>query len=83
MSVTNLVWFLAIGLAAGWLASKLMGGGSRRMLEYLVIGVIGAILGGWLFGVLGLSAGGLIGQLVTALVGAAVLLFVLRALKRA
>jgi uncharacterized membrane protein YeaQ/YmgE (transglycosylase-associated protein family) len=82
MSVNNLVWFLAIGLAAGWLASKLMGGGSRRMLEYLVIGVIGAILGGWLFGVLGLSAGGLIGQLVTALVGAAVLLFVLRALKR-
>ncbi|MGH7753312.1 MAG: GlsB/YeaQ/YmgE family stress response membrane protein, partial [Gemmatimonadales bacterium] len=70
-------------LAAGWLASKLMGGGSRRMLEYLVIGVIGAILGGWLFGVLGLSAGGLMGQLITALVGAAVLLFVLRALKRA
>ena len=77
-----LVWFLIIGIAAGWLAGQLMKGGGFGLVGDLVIGVIGAFLGGWLFGALGISAGGLIGSLVTATVGAVVLLFLIRLIKR-
>jgi uncharacterized membrane protein YeaQ/YmgE (transglycosylase-associated protein family) len=48
----------------------------------LVIGAIGAVLGGFLFGLLGLSANGFIGSLITAVVGAIVLLFIARRIKK-
>lgn len=76
------LYFLLIGLAAGWLAGQIMKGGSSGLLYDLVLGVVGAILGGWLFGVLGLTAGGLIGSLVTATVGAIVCIALLRAFRK-
>ena len=78
----NLLWFLLIGVAAGWLASQIMKGGGSGLVGDLVMGVIGSILGGFLFGLLGLSATGLLGSLVTATVGAIVLIVGLRALNR-
>ena len=83
MSGTNLIWFLLIGLAAGWLASKMMRGKGYGLIGDLVIGVVGAFLGGWIFGLLHISAGGLIGLLVTAFVGAVVLIWLLRLARRA
>ena len=79
----HLLWFLLIGIAAGWLAGQLMKGGGFGLLGDLVVGVIGAFIGGWLFGVLGIGAGGLIGSLITATVGAVVLLFLIRLIKKA
>jgi uncharacterized membrane protein YeaQ/YmgE (transglycosylase-associated protein family) len=79
----DIIWFLIIGIVAGWLAGKIMRGGGFGLLGDLVVGVIGAVLGGFLFGVLGLSANGLIGSLVTATVGAIVLLFLIHLIKRA
>jgi uncharacterized membrane protein YeaQ/YmgE (transglycosylase-associated protein family) len=79
----NIVWFLLIGLAAGWLAGQFMKGGGFGLIGDLIVGVIGALLGGLLFGLLGISAGGLLGALVTATVGAVVLIFLLRLIKRA
>lgn len=79
----EILWFLLIGIAAGWLAGVIMKGGSFGLVGDLVVGVIGAILGGFLFGLLGLEAVGLIGSLVTATVGAIVLIVILRALRRA
>jgi uncharacterized membrane protein YeaQ/YmgE (transglycosylase-associated protein family) len=79
----NIVWFLVIGLAAGWLAGQFMKGGGFGLIGDLIVGVIGALLGGLLFGLLGISAGGLLGALVTATVGAVVLIFLLRLIKRA
>lgn len=76
----NLVWFILIGIAAGWLAGQLMGGGGYGLLGDLILGVIGALVGGYLFGLLGIAAGGLIGALITATVGAVALL---RLVKRA
>ena len=73
----NLIWFLIIGLIAGWLAGQVMRGGSFGLIGNLIVGVIGALLGGWLFGVRGLSAYGLVGSLIVAFVGAVVLLFLL------
>jgi uncharacterized membrane protein YeaQ/YmgE (transglycosylase-associated protein family) len=80
----NFVWFLIIGIVAGWLAGQIMKGGGFGLVGDLIVGVIGALLGGWLFGLLGVSAGGgLIGALITATIGAVVLLFLVRLIKRA
>jgi len=78
----DFLWFLLIGLAAGWLASQVMKGGGSGLAGDLVVGVIGSILGGFLFGLLGLSATGMVGSLVTATVGAIVLIAGLRAINR-
>jgi uncharacterized membrane protein YeaQ/YmgE (transglycosylase-associated protein family) len=79
----HLLWFLLIGIAAGWLAGQLMKGGGYGLFGDLVIGVIGAFIGGWLLAAVGIFAGGLIGSLITATIGAIVLLFVVRLIKRA
>ena len=78
----NLLWFLLIGVAAGWLASQIMKGGGSGLVTDLIMGVIGSILGGFLFSLLGLSADGAIGSLVTATVGAIVLIAGLRLINR-
>ena len=79
----NILIFLCIGILAGWLAGKIMRGSGFGLLGDMVIGVIGAFVGSWLFGRLGIVTWGLAGTLVTALVGALVLLFLVRLLKRA
>ena len=80
----NLLWFLIVGLIAGWLAGLLVKGGGFGLVGDLVVGVIGAFLGGFLFSTLGVSAGGgLIGSIVVATIGAVVLLFLVRLIKRA
>jgi uncharacterized membrane protein YeaQ/YmgE (transglycosylase-associated protein family) len=79
----HLLWFLIIGIVAGWLAGQLMKGGGYGLIGDLVIGVIGAFIGGWLLGALGIYAGGLIGTLVTATIGAVLLLFLVRLIERA
>lgn len=81
--MNGLIYFLLIGLVAGWLAGQIMKGRGFGLIGNLVIGVIGAVVGGWLFGILGLSAYGTIGSIVTATVGAVVLLFVVGQLKKA
>jgi uncharacterized membrane protein YeaQ/YmgE (transglycosylase-associated protein family) len=78
----DFLWFILIGIAAGWLAGQVMKGGGFGLVGDLIVGVIGALLGGFLFGLLGVSAGGLLGSLVTATVGAIVLIALLRAIKR-
>ena len=84
MSLTNLIWFLLIGLIAGWLAGKVMRGGGFGVVGDMIVGVIGALIGGWLFGRLGVSTGGgLIGAIITAFVGAVILIFLLRIIRRA
>jgi uncharacterized membrane protein YeaQ/YmgE (transglycosylase-associated protein family) len=82
MSGTALIWFLLIGLIAGWLAGKVMRGGGYGIIGDMIVGVIGAFIGGWLFGLLGIGAGGLIGAIITAFVGAVILIAILRAIRR-
>lgn len=79
----GLVWFILIGIAAGWLAGQIMGSGGYGLLGDLILGVIGAIVGGFLFGMLGFAATGLLGSLITATVGAIALIALLRVIKRA
>lgn len=77
----DLIYFLLIGLIAGWLAGKIMKGHGFGILGNLVVGVIGAILGGFLFRLIGLAAVGLIGSLISATAGAVLLLFILQKVK--
>ena len=84
MEGTNLLYFLLIGLAAGWLAGKVMKGSGYGLIGDLIIGVVGAFLGGWIFGLLHIAAGsGFLARLVVAFVGAVVLVWLLRMMKRA
>ena len=76
--VMDIVWFLLIGLVAGWVASLITKRKGKGIVSYLIIGVVGAFLGGFLFRLLHLVAYGLLGELVSATVGAVILLFVLR-----
>jgi uncharacterized membrane protein YeaQ/YmgE (transglycosylase-associated protein family) len=76
------LWFILIGIAAGFLAGQIMKGGGYGLIGDLIVGVIGALLGGWLFGLAGVASGGLIGQLVVATIGAIVLILLLRLIKK-
>ena len=78
------VWFILIGLVAGWLAGQVMKGGGFGVIGDIVVGVLGALLGGFLFRSLGVSAGGgLLGSIIVATIGAVVLILILRLIKRA
>ena len=81
MGTNNVVALLVVGLVAGWLAGRIMKGAGLGLVGDLVVGVIGAFIGVWLLGLFGLSVGGTIGLLVASLVGALLLLYVLRLVK--
>ena len=67
--IMSFLWFIIIGIVAGYVAGKIMRGGG--------FGLIGGVLGGWLFSLLGIySTGGIIGSLVVATIGAIVLLWI-------
>ena len=82
MAVPTIGWFLVVGIIAGWLAGKIMKGSGFGLLGDLIVGILGAVIGGWLFGRLGIAGGGLLGSILVALVGALILLYLVRLVKR-
>jgi len=78
----DFVWFLLIGLCAGWLAGRLTKGSGFGVVGDLAVGVIGAILGGFVFKLLGIASYGLLGELVVATIGAVLLLVLMSAVRR-
>jgi uncharacterized membrane protein YeaQ/YmgE (transglycosylase-associated protein family) len=78
-----IVWIIIGGLA-GWIAGALIKGGGFGLIGDIVVGIIGAFVGGWLAGLLHINIGsGFIASLITATAGAALLIFILRMVKRA
>lgn len=77
------LYFLVIGLIAGWAAGKIMKGKGFGLVGNLVVGVLGALVGGFLFNVLGFAAYGFAASLIMAVVGAMVLLFLVGFIKKA
>ena len=74
-----MIWFILIGVIAGWLAGQFLKGGGFGIFGDIVVGIIGAVIGGFLFRVIGLSTGGgLLGNLTAAAIGAVVFLLVIR-----
>ncbi|MCL2154460.1 MAG: GlsB/YeaQ/YmgE family stress response membrane protein [Leptospirales bacterium] len=80
MTVKSLLILAIIGLVAGFLAGLIWKGRGFGLVGNLIIGILGAILGGWLFGILGIG-GGLIVQIIAALVGALIILWIISRLK--
>ena len=78
----NFLLFILIGAVAGWLAGIILKGKGFGIVLNLVIGIIGSFLGGWLFGILGISFLGIIGELVAAVVGAIILLWIISVIKK-
>ncbi|MDD3449394.1 MAG: GlsB/YeaQ/YmgE family stress response membrane protein [Gammaproteobacteria bacterium] len=72
----GLIGFLLVGLVAGWLAGKLLRGGGMGPVVNLLVGVVGAYIGGFVFSMIGIHSHGLLGSLASAVVGAMLLLFV-------
>ncbi len=80
----SLVWFLLIGLVAGWLAGMITKGRGFGIFGNMVVGILGALIGGYLFNFAGISGGGgLLGSLITALAGAIVLLILIGLIRKA
>ena len=82
MSGFGWVAWIVIGIVAGWLAEQIMGR-NHGLLTNLIVGIVGALIGGFLFNTLGGDAGGnwIIG-LIVATLGAIILLFLLGLVKR-
>ena len=80
LSAASVIWWLVVGLIAGFLASVVMRGGGYGLVGDIIVGIIGAFLGGWLFSLLGVGAGGgLVGSIIVAFIGACILIAILRA----
>lgn len=83
MGIETILLWLFVGLIAGWLASAVVGGG-YGIVGDIVIGIVGAFIGGIVFRALatGPGVGGLLGAIIVAFVGAVLLLLLLRGIHR-
>lgn len=83
MNLNALIIMLIVGLVAGLLASVAVGGVGYGILGDIVIGILGAFIGSWLFGALGVGVpfGGIAGTIFVAFIGSVVLLVLLRVLR--
>ena len=80
----GIIAWLIVGLIAGWLTGKIMGGPGKGALMDTIIGLIGALVGGFLMQLLGFSArGGMIYTIFVAVIGAVILTWIFRKLTAA
>jgi uncharacterized membrane protein YeaQ/YmgE (transglycosylase-associated protein family) len=80
----GLIYWIVVGLAAGWLAGKVMKGSGYGVLVDIVLGILGGIVGGCIFGMLGIwPGGGIIGSIIVAFIGVLILVWITRLLQKA
>jgi uncharacterized membrane protein YeaQ/YmgE (transglycosylase-associated protein family) len=79
----HIIYWLVVGLIAGWAAGKIMKGGGYGTLADIVLGIVGAVVGGWVVGLLGFAAGGIISEILVAILGAVILIWITRVIKKA
>lgn len=73
-----LLWYLIVGLIAGWLTGVIMKGSGYGIVMDIVLGIVGGLLGGWIAGNLGLGGGGFIWSIIIAVIGAVILVALVR-----
>ncbi|HEV2265556.1 MAG TPA: GlsB/YeaQ/YmgE family stress response membrane protein [Stellaceae bacterium] len=84
MQGSGILVLLLVGLVAGWLAGQIVRGRGFGLVGDLVVGVVGAFIGSWIFGALGIFVGmGLIGAVISATIGAVILVAIIRLVRRA
>lgn len=77
-----LLWSIFVGIIAGWLAGKIMKGRGFGIVGDLVVGIVGAVIGDFVFEAVGLHATGTLGSIIVATVGALILLYAIRVINR-
>ena len=82
MDFASIILFLLLGAVAGWLAGKIMKGGGFGLVVNIIVGVIGSFIGGWLMSLAHIQKAGLLWELIVAVIGAVVLLFVISLFKK-
>ena len=82
MSAESLLVILFVGLIAGWLAGVVVRGTGYGLVADICLGIVGALIGSWLFPQLGIHLSGMIGSIISATLGAILLLVVLRLVHR-
>jgi uncharacterized membrane protein YeaQ/YmgE (transglycosylase-associated protein family) len=81
-TLTGLFWAIVVGLISGWLAGKFMKGRGYGVVMDIALGIVGGIIGRFVFNLLGLSAWNLLGSIVVSFVGAVILIWLVRQLKK-
>ncbi len=76
------LWYLLIGLAAGWIANLIVKGNGSGLVVNLIVGLIGGLLGGWMLSWFGREPVGTLASLATAVLGAVVLLWIVSLITR-
>ncbi len=77
------LYFLLFGAIAGWIANFIMAGRGIGLIGNIIVGILGSMIGGWLFDQLGITVqSGFLGSLISAVAGAVVLLFVIGLIRR-
>jgi uncharacterized membrane protein YeaQ/YmgE (transglycosylase-associated protein family) len=75
----GIIWWIIVGLIAGWLTGKIMGGGGKGALMDIIIGLIGALIGGFVMQLLGFAGqGGMVYTILVAVLGAIILTWIVR-----
>jgi len=78
----GLIGLLIVGAIASWLATTVLKKEGYGLWANLVIGILGAFIGGWLFRLIGFDAWGIVANLIVAFIGALILLWVIDFLKK-
>lgn len=73
-----MLYAILLGGLAGWLTGRIMRGEGYGIIVNIILGIAGGIIGSFVFGLLGFSTSSIIGELITAVVGAAILVFIVR-----
>lgn len=76
--MVRFLWFALFGIAAGWLASRLMGAGQPGWLGLLIVGCVGSVVGPLLFELVGFKTYGLIADLIASVAGAALCIYAMQ-----
>jgi uncharacterized membrane protein YeaQ/YmgE (transglycosylase-associated protein family) len=72
----DILTILIVGLIAGWIGSVIMKGRGLGLFGDIVVGILGAFIGGFIFSLFGIATGGLFGTILAAIIGSVVLLFI-------
>jgi uncharacterized membrane protein YeaQ/YmgE (transglycosylase-associated protein family) len=78
----GIIWWIVVGLIAGWAAGRIMKGGGYGMIADILLGIVGGVVGGKVVGFLGFGAGGMVWSILIAILGAVILIWITRLIKK-
>ncbi len=78
----GIIWWIVVGLIAGWAAGRIMKGGGYGVIADILLGIVGGVVGGWVVGLLGFGSGGMVWSIVVAILGAVILIGITRLIKK-